>query len=176
MSDAPSDILTSAHFVRPDKLATFSEQTPLQTVFAELGSQEGAAFVLLASTGRPKALVNAHALATTALDAHGNDLQAVLKMPVGTLLGAATSVPVHAEDVKIGAATVQSLQAAPDTVFRIAGEVGTVGWFLNHETVLEVLTPKPVFLCTGPKRHRNTDPDSGRCSFCPFKLELSSEP
>ena len=46
MSETPSDILTSSHFVRPDKLATFSEQTPLQKVFAELGGQEAGAFVL----------------------------------------------------------------------------------------------------------------------------------
>lgn len=65
-----------------------------------------------------------------------------------------------------------SLQDRSDAVFLVLDDSRQpVGWFLNHEDVLQgLLTRPPVFVCTNG--HENPDPDEGRCYYCPAPIRV----
>jgi hypothetical protein len=68
-------------------------------------------------------------------------------------------------------ATEGQLHAVEETVFEIREDDRHIGWYLNHETVLDATTKKTVFVCANG--HPNPDSDHGTCYSCPFPIVMT---
>jgi hypothetical protein len=154
-----------------DAFPTFDQSTPVLDAFQALAQHDLGAFIYKAPGA--EYLVRADRLATHLF---GKDkeipwLRKTTVLPLGRVLSAGGKWGLRVQSAPLEPTTdpspFQSLDQ--DLVFQVVGaEGGRLGWFLNHETVLEPATRRVFFKCENG--HRNPDPDHGTCYSCPAKI------
>jgi hypothetical protein len=133
-------------------------------------NRSGCSGFLLSDKGEVRGYVKAQELAAVVVQQANADVQQLREYSaerIGEVIArfAASLVPVVPAPA---GATESQLYAAGETVFQIIEPDGSVGWYLNHETVRDAATKKTVFICTNG--HRNPDSDHGTCYSCPFPI------
>jgi hypothetical protein len=163
----------SPHFVPEGRIPSFPGGTPFREVYQGL-ERSGTGGFLLVQGDLPASYVRAYPLAEKAIaEAKGDveKLQRLCQQPIQEVVTEfsrqAPVVPVHTDSVDVKDEE-GPLQQRVDTAFLVK-EVGRpIGWYLNHESVLEAQTERAIFICR--RGHRNTDPDSGSCWKCPAPI------
>lgn len=165
----------SFHFVSLTGIPQIEASTPFHEVYAQLSNSKRGGFILTEG-GWPKNYVKAYKLAENIVNKNKNNVEEMKKIsniPIGQLLSmnrelsGEVIVPIGRDSVDISSEET-TLQNQSDTVFRVSESGEFIGWYLNHETVLNTHTEKTVFFCE--KGHENTDPDHGTCYRCPFPI------
>jgi len=172
-------VLSPEHFVSLEDLPQFDGRTVFRKVFSELNRRGRSGFVVASANGVTR-YVKGMELAEAAVklagskhdqflpNARADALRQVSDTAVGQVLDmewAKSSVLVIPATPVDSSADAAPLQNAADAVFAIVQLQRPVGWFLNHEVVMQTSTGKPVFVCENG--HDNPDSDHGSCYYCP---------
>jgi len=165
----PASLKSSWRFVSQDKLPRIDAGTNFKDAYSQLNRSGGSGFVLSAM-GEVRGYVKGDQFAAAVVTQANGDAQQLREYStkqIGELITqfAVDLVPVvPAPD----GATEAQLHAVKETVFEVREDDLHIGWYLNHETVLDATTKKTVFVCT--KGHENPDSDRGTCYSCPFPI------
>jgi len=168
------NILGSAHFVPLANLTSVDSNQRLSDVYRQLSEAPLTGSFILRESGRGEKYVKAPALATAIASFVGNDVskwETFSEMPLAEII---TRVPTTGVFVDIDPRSVEAsseeegLRNMADRVFPVAQHGKLIGWYLNHESVLNVTTSRTVFICS--RGHRNPDPDTGTCYTCPAPI------
>jgi hypothetical protein len=161
----------SAKFYPFEKIPVLPESTTIENVFKH-AAEKKVGGVIVSSNYEPVAYLITQLLAVaSSSQAQQFGWQFVAGQSVRDFLN---SDPTPALCVRVVNSDVDTglLENCPDTVFQIRQGGQPVGWFLNHETVDKTIhTAPPVFLCENTPPHTNSDPDTGYCHFCPYKIK-----
>ena len=146
---------------------------PLLAIYKKLAALERGAFIY--RTGESNYFVEAHRLAA---DLFRNGPKAVgakeaRNRAALSLEQALDRARDRALLIEIPVPVEVTMDTAPlqqrgDAVFSVVENGAPLGWFLNHETLLDPATKRVVFLCENG--HENRDQDHGVCYTCPGRI------
>lgn len=161
----------STHFVSADAIPLVELSTPFREVYSRL-SRDGRGGFIVSATDGSRNYVKAYELAEEAIGKAAGDAAKVRRLAdasIGQCLQTATGALVPVDDHPIDvSADDGSLRQQPERVFAVIEAGRFTGWFLNHESIRDTLTPKTVYVCA--QGHENPDPDHGTCYSCPFPI------
>jgi hypothetical protein len=167
---AITSLRSSFKFVSAETLPQIESTTTFQEAYSQLSRRKFGGFIL-SEKGVPRSYVKGLELAEKIIaQASGNHqrLRIYCSQPIGLLIAELAANEALVPVVDAQTSNESELQDRADTVFRVVDGSGFVGWYLNHEGVLETATRKTVFICQ--QGHRNADPDHGTCYSCPFPI------
>ena len=165
----PMSLKSSWKYLTHERLPRIDSGTSFMETYSQLSRSNSSGF-LLSEKGEVRGYVKAHVLANIIVQQANGDAQRLRQSSaeqIGEVISKAGIPLVPVEPTPSGA-TEDSLYAANETVFQVLDPDGTVGWYLNHETVRDAATKKTVFICSNG--HRNPDSDHGTCYICPFPI------
>jgi hypothetical protein len=167
-------IIESGHFVPLANLNSIDSNQRLSDVYRQLSQAPLTGSFILREPGRSEIYVKAPALAHAISTVVGEDFskwEMFCSMPLGEVIARVptTGVFVDIDNRQVEAnSEEENLRRVPDRVFTVAQRGRIVGWYLNHESALNVSTKRTVFICA--RGHRNKDPDTGTCYTCPAPI------
>ena len=167
-------LASSYHFVSAGDLPEIDGKTSMRDVYELLKSRDVGAFVLI-EDNRPVYYVKAAELGQLVLrmaQAYPNaqyENESIRDL-VRNALEQQPIVPVWPDPVGDNAEEASLTQADP-AAFVVVDSGKRMGWFLNHEHVVEAKTRRPRYKC--PDGHETFDPDSGKC-WCGLGLEAAA--
>lgn len=165
-----TSLKNSWKFLESERLPRIDSKTTFEQVYSQLNRSNCSGF-LLSVLGEVRGYVKADELAQKVVNqAHGDSqvLRTYSNAPIGELLIDFATPLIPVRTVSTAAIEAALDETKEDMVFRVTEDEGTVGWYLNHNTVREAATKKTVFLCANG--HRNPDADHGTCYHCPFPI------
>lgn len=165
----PTSLKSSWRFVSQEKLPRIDAGTTFKDTYSQLNRTGGSGFVL-SDMGSIRGYVKGDQLAAAVVQKANGDAQQLREYSakqIGEVITQFATPLVPVAPVPDGA-TEGQLHAVDETVFEIREDDRHIGWYLNHETVLDATTKKTVFLCTNG--HQNPDSDHGTCYSCPFPI------
>ena len=169
------NIKLSDHFLPKGILPEIGSNLSVRDVFAKIFESRNDGFILT-DLGEPRMYVVgstvADALLAQATRPNAEDTGKALNELAGTSIGRWISQPqVRAYALQVTGADhpdESQLRSQVDAVFRVTDGELDLGWYLNHESILNTATGRIVWICS--KNHENPDPDHGTCNFCPFPI------
>jgi hypothetical protein len=167
-----ASLKSSWRFVAQEKLPRIDAGTTFKETYSQLTRSGGSGF-LLSDSGKVRGYVKGDELAAVVVQQAQGDAQQLREYSakqIGDVITQFAAPLVPVAPIPAGA-TEGQLHAIEETVFEILEDERQIGWYLNHETVLDATTKKTVFICTNG--HVNPDPDHGTCYSCPFPIVLT---
>jgi hypothetical protein len=155
-----------------EKLPRIDAGTTFKDTYSQL-NRSGCSGFLLSDTGEVRGYCKGDELAAVVVkQAHGDaqKLREYSTARIGEVITRFGASLVPVVPTPAGASEAE-LHAAGETVFDVIEDDRHIGWYLNHETVLDATTKKTVFICTNG--HPNPDSDHGTCYSCPFPIVMT---
>jgi hypothetical protein len=172
-SQSPAASLKASwRFLAQEKLPRIDAGTTFKDTYSQLNRSGTSAF-LLSDGGKVRGYVKGDELAAVVVQRAGGNAQQLREYSakqIGEVITQFATPLVPVVPAPVGA-TEGQLHAIAETVFEIREDDIQIGWYLNHETVLDATTKKTVFICTNG--HVNPDSDHGTCYSCPFPIVMT---
>ena len=172
-STAQPSLKSSWRFVSQEKLPRIDASTTFKDTYSQLSRSGGSGFVL-SDMGEVRGYVKGDQLAAAVVRKANGDAQQLRDYSakhIGDVITQFAFPLVPVLPVPQGATEEQLHKVVKETVYEIREDDRHIGWYLNHETVLDATTKKTVFVCT--KGHPNPDSDHGTCYKCPFPIVMT---
>lgn len=168
----PASLKSSWRFIAMEKLPRIDAGTTFKDTYSQL-NRSGCSGFLLSDTGQVRGYCKGDELASVVVkEANGNaqKLREYSAEQIGKVITRMGAYLVPVVLAPAGATDLE-LHSAEETVFEVVEDDRSIGWYLNHETVLDATTKKTVFICTNG--HANPDSDHGTCYSCPFPIVMT---
>lgn len=168
-----SKLTSSPHFISLLQMPTFDAGTPVLKVTQELARRNRGGFVI--DEGERKVFIKGAALLEGLIRGPRISLREMTTqtdMTIGRLCSMSevqdAVIPVEEQPVGSNADAFSLQKITVDKVYVVRDDSGLIGYFLNHETVVDPATKRIVYICGNG--HRNADPDHGSCYTCAAKI------
>jgi len=165
-------LIDSGHFVAWQQMPTFDAGTPVLDVYRALADAHRSGFVM--KDGDRRLFVNGGILVDEAIESSADlmRLATIGGEGIGALcrrVGLRSAViPVELEAIAAGIDISPLQNTAEDRVYLVSDSSTLIGYFINHETLLDPATKRIQFICEND--HSNPDPDHGTCYQCPGRI------
>jgi hypothetical protein len=166
--------INSEKFFSRGLLPEIEVTVPVREVFARISKETGNGFVLTQS-GRPyryvvgKSLVSSFLQRTQPQEDRTDVIGRFAESRAGSWISSPDILSFPIETAERTKTTLEQLENRPDMVFEIVDAGTPLGFYLNHENVLNAATGRIVWVCK--QGHDNADPDHGTCAVCPFPID-----
>ena len=159
-------VRNARHFVPLDAIPRIDGGTSVPELFGELARRNAGGFILVDRRRRPAYYVKIVEFANAIRSRRSNGAGVRVVADVVTAAAAAGAlVPISADPVDADA-DVGSLWQPSEIVFPVHDQGGLSGWFMNHDELRATISAAAVlFVCA--RGHRNAQPGTRGCTFCP---------
>jgi hypothetical protein len=158
------------HFVSIQDMPSFDGSTPVLDVYKRLAEAKRGGFIL--KEGKEQLFVKAGDLAEETMIDSPSDVRNVVADTIGNLCKRAgvggAIIRVESDPVPDGSDPTLLQREHDDKVYAVIRGGRSIGYFLNHESLLNPATKPPRYVCANG--HKNRDPDHGYCYQCPEEI------